>query len=593
MVESKEIYKEKYFEDFSNLIKNLKDNVSIDSQDLEKFYTNIANFDNLSLQDIITYMLYCFEIIEFSQKWKLKKLINYKYFLDNMENIYNEIFCLSNSTFNNKIIATTSFGDIIEKTINYDVENKIEEILNAYLNCISQKRQYLQSNDLVLLRGNLYCQIYNTLNENIEINNICNIFLVKITKVFDYQKYFKSANVFFQNTLDKKDLSYFELNNFLSFKTYNKCIINSIELKKIFYFLLEKYQYEFFDKEIFVYLIESFVQDIIKKKNLDIKLEIVFEDKDDNFDMIFLNYNNIDCNFANNLIIIKDVYSRINKISYSRCETVDDYIKLLKTKDDLILQRLDKNTSVINYQNVIEFISSLEFNKFLGKKDIVDFNTYFTRLVTDLNKKKNTDEELNKNEEYTDKPFTSNELFKQVYTNDEIKELLEQYPILKLEYEENGNYKNIAELIKEKINLNLKLKNNLSEKEKIEKELKTYEMIINYRDCNLYNLLNDYYSLLLIDSVDSNLIKEKEFVLKNVLPNLLKQKLLFCGSIPKEKLDEIFNDYINPCVKKISQNRVNNKKFECTKDFLNYEKSNSDNYFGICKLQEILESANK
>lgn len=585
MIESKEIYKEKYFDDFSNLIKELKANNSMDKQDFDNFYTSIDIFENLSLQDIITYMLYCFEVIELSQKWKLKKLINYKYFLDNMENIYDEIFCLSNSTFNNKIIAATSFGNIIEKTINYNVENNVEEILRMYLKCISQKKQYLQNNDLVLLRGNLYCQIYNTLKENVEINDICGIFLSKVIKVFDYQKYFKSATMFFQNTLDKKSLSYSELNNFLSFKAYNNCIIDDVEIRKIFSILLNKYPYEFFDKKIFVYLIESFIKNLIEQKRLEVKIEIVFENKEDKFNMIFLNYNNIDCNFFNNIIILEEIYYRINQIKYSNDEDIDDYMKVLKVKDELISKKIDKNTAILNYQNMVEFISLLEINKYLGRNNVLNFNDYFTKLVGRLNQNK----ELNDDADFNDKPFTSNEIFRKIYTMDEIKSFLGQYPVLSLEYDESGSYKNIAELIKEKIELSSKLKNSLNDQKIIENKIKTYEMLINYRDCDLYSLLNDYYSLLLIDSVDSNLIKEKENILKNTLPNLLNQKLLFCGKLSREKLDEIFNEYINPCIKKISQNRVNNKKFDCTKDFLNYEKSNSDNYFGICKLQEILE----
>ena len=117
-------------------------------------------------------------------------------------------------------------------------------------------------------------------------------------------------------------------------------------------------------------------------------------------------------------------------------------------------------------------------------------------------------------------------------------------------------------------------------------------MLITYHDTDIYSLLNDYYSLLIIDSTDSNLIKEKNQILKEKLPNLISQKLLLCGSLKEDMVDEIYKEYINPCIKKISQNRVNKKKFSSTKDFLNYEKSNADNYFGICKLQDILKNMN-
>ena len=210
MDEDKKMYKETYFDNFGSLIKKLKQKELVDLDNIDSYFVDIDIFEDLSNQDIITYMLYCFEVIELTQKWKLKHSINYKYFLENMENIYDEIFCLSNPNINNKIIASTSFGNIIEKTINYGIDNKISDILNIYLQCIGKKRNYQQDNDLVLLRGNLYCQIYKTLLENSTINENCNEYLENVSKVFDYQKYFDGATKFFINTLDKNNLSYFE-----------------------------------------------------------------------------------------------------------------------------------------------------------------------------------------------------------------------------------------------------------------------------------------------------------------------------------------------------------------------------------------------
>ena len=181
MIENELQSKEFYFDNFSNLIKDLKLDVT-SRTDIDSFYNDINKFDDLSFQDIITYMLYCFQVIEITQKWKLKKSINYSFFIKNMENIYNEIFCVNNSTFNNKIVASTSFGNIIEKTINYNVESELDSILFNYLKCISIKRNYLPSNDLTLLRGNLYCQIYITLKENCDINELCNQYFSKVKK---------------------------------------------------------------------------------------------------------------------------------------------------------------------------------------------------------------------------------------------------------------------------------------------------------------------------------------------------------------------------------------------------------------------------
>ncbi len=559
--------KEQYFDNFSLLIKDLKENTEIEIAEIDKFYTDIANFDELNLQDIITYMLYCFEVIELTQKWKLKKLINYEFLLNNFENIYNEIFCTQNSIFNSKVFATSSLGNIIEKTITYDIESEISNVLDQYLKCIDKERIYLQNNNLVLLRGNLYCQVYNILKDNSDINSICNDYFLKIQEIFDYEKYIETANTFFENILDKINILYTEFYNFLAFQTYNNYIIKNSELKKIFTILSTKYVKEFFDKNIFIHLIKSLINSI-NKGNLNIELEIVFDKKDDTSNTILLDYNEIDCNFYNNLPVIQNVYCRANKIKYSILDSSDYYLKLLKIKDELISKKQSDNNSIINYYNMVDYFSMLEFNQYLELKDRVDFNYYFTKLIKNKN-----------NFEIKDKEFTNNEIFMKLYSKEEIKELLKQYPLLSLEYDTNGSYKTIADLLKEKQSL---LSNHKS-------DLKNYEKLLNYRDCDLYSLLNDYYSLFLIDSIDNDLIKEKEYLLKNILPNLLKLKLMYCGKITKEKLTEIYNEYINPCINKISQNRVQNNKFDNTKDFLNYEKSNSDNYAGICKLQEILE----
>jgi len=571
MDEDKKMYKEMYFDSFGNLIKQIKNGESFDVKGIDSYFSRIDTFSDLSLQDIITYMLYCFEVIELTQKWKLKNFINYKYFLDKMENIYDEIFCLPTSTFNNKIIASTSFGNIIEKTICYGIDNKIKEILEIYLKCIGKKRKYEQNNDLVLLRGNLYCQIYKTLIENASINEVCHEYEEKITKIFDYKKYYDGATKFFINILEKSDLSYFELNNFLSFKSYNNCDIDIDELKKIFNILITKYSNDYFDKKIFIYLITSFITNIIIDKNLNLEIEIIFENKNYSDNMLFLNYNEIDYNFSNNLEIIKKLYCELEMQKNIFIE-FEEYLSLLKLKDDLILKKIETNNSILNYKNMVNYISFIELNKILNDENKVDnsFFNFFTK-----------EEKI----EY----FTNNELFKNIYSKEEIKKFIENYPILLLEYDNNGNYKNIADLLLEKVNINLKLKENKNDLS-LEKKYKTYDMLIKYRDLNLYDILSDYYSLLLIDSVDSNIIKEKENVLKEILPNLLKQNIFINGNIESDKYDEIYNDYINPCIKKISQNRVNNKSFDCTKDFLNYEKSNSDNYIGICKLQEILNS---
>lgn len=570
------INEDKYFTGFSNLIRKLKKNESIDSATLEFFYINIKNIPNLTFQDIITYMLYCFEVIELTQKWKLKKLINYDYFLENMEAIYNEIFCLDNSTFNNRIIAATGFGNIIEKTINYSIDEKIESILETYLKCIGEYRTYSKNHNIILLRGNLYCQIYNIVKDNLDINNLCHNFLNRINNIFDHPKYIKSAEDFYKNTLMKKDLSYLELNNFLSFKAYNNCDITSKEIKQIFAILSKKYSKNFFDKKIYIYLIENFTRQVISEKKLNALVNLSFGKKEDSLSCVYIDYNMIDYSFYSNLTFLKDIYTRINKLSDSDRVNDNLYIELMKIKDKLIAKKNSENTSILNYDTFINYTSLIEFNKYLDEKEPINFHFYFNNLLNKITNIKD------KNSVFEDKPLTNNELFIKLYSNEEIKTLFKKYPLLECEYDSNGNYKDIAKLLKEKILL--------KDKSNSKEQVRLYELLVTYRDADIYRLLNDYYSLFILDSIDDNLIKEKEEALKNTLPNLVKQKILLCGKIPDDTLSEIYQDYINPCIKKISQNRVSNQNFESTKDFLNYQKSNSDNYFGICKLQDILKN---
>ena len=577
MNEVKLINKDKYFTGFSNLIRRLKKNESIDNTTLEFFYKNIDNILDLTFQDIITYMLYCFEVIELTQKWKLKKLINYDYFLENMEAIYNEIFCEDKSTFNNKIIATTGFGNIIEKTVNYSIDGKIERILETYLKCIGEHRPYSKNHNIILLRGNLYCQIYNIVKDNLDINNLCTDFLNRINTVFDHPKYIKSAEDFYKNTLRKKDLSYLELNNFLSFKTYNECDISGKEIKQIFSILFKKYSKNFFDKKIFMHLIENFAKSVINEKDLKTLVNLSFGKKEDDLNSLYINYNVVDYTFYSNLSLLKDIYIRINKLSDSNNVNENIYIELMKIKDKLIAKKTARNLAILNYETFIDYTSLMEFNNYLDEKEPINFHIYFNNLLNKV-----IDRTVNG--VFEDKPLTNNELFMKLYSNEEIKVLLKKYPILEFEYDSNGNYKDIAKVLKEKVSF--------KEKADSKEQLRFYELLITYRDANIYSLLNDYYSLFVLDSIDDNLIKEKEMVLKSTLPNLIKQKILLCGKIPDDTLNEIYQDYINPCIKKISQNRVSNKNFESTKDFLNYQKSNSDNYFGICKLQDILKSMN-
>ena len=568
--------KELYFDGFSKILKSLKDGLNLNSVNLDDFITGINEYSDINLQDIITYMLYCFELIELTGKWKLKKLIKYEHFINNMENIYNEIFCNQESTFNNKVIAATSFGNIIAKTINYNVELEIEKVLDNFINCIDKKNIYLKNNELTLLRGNLYCQIFYVLNDNKDVNDTMKDYLEKLTKIFDHQKYINNANKFYSELLNHEGITFDSLNNLLLYNAYNRIDIDKITTKKILKILLNNYKDSFFDKEIFIYLIRNIISTLLEEKNIQANIEILFDDVDSTNNYIYLNYNKIDYNLNNNLNFIKKLFYDINMMDYRLNKEKYQYLNLLEIKDNYIKNKLDSNDTVINFENTIKFISIEEFNKFIKEIDELAYKNMLN--ITLENVKKLYDTLTNK--EYDDIKVTNTELFNECYNSLEIKALLDESELLKIEYNDLGVYKNIKDLLMEKYdnqNGENKLDNNL------------YKNIINSRDTSISSLLNDYYSLLLIDTTDTGIIKEKENILKSILPDLLKEKILFCGNIPTQKFDEIYNEYINPCIKKISQNRVNNKEFADTKEFLNYEKSNSDNYFGICKLQEILE----
>ena len=281
-----------------------------------------------------------------------------------MEDIYNEIFCASKSRFNNKVIAAASFGNVIEKTINYGIEKYIDKILEIYLICIGTKRDYLKDNDLVLLRGNLYCQIYNTIKDNIAINPLYKDYLFKIDAVFDSKKYIKNAKTFYKDILNKNNLTYLELNNFLLFNTYNNYDLKIKEIKKIFTLLFRNFSDKYFDKKIHIYLIKNFVINIINEKELNINLEFIFETKKEEKNTIFLNYNLVDYNFYNNIELLKKLFYYLNNLAPYLNMT--PYMELLKAKDDLIANKNEPNTAILNYQTILDYNYLLEFNNFLG-----------------------------------------------------------------------------------------------------------------------------------------------------------------------------------------------------------------------------------
>lgn len=550
--------KEFYFERFDNLIKKIKNN-DYDLEEINKYFSNISEYDDLSFQDVITYTLYCFKTIELTQKWKLKNKINFDLFYNNMNKIYDEVFCFSNLNLNNKIFALTSFGNILTNIINYNVENYTIKILDKYIEILKKDKKYLQNAELSLLRGNLYCQIYNTVLDNIDVNESYKFYIANLKKLFNSEKYIKMANGYFDEVIYDDEVSYDDLTNYLSFKASNKMEIDNNSLNKILYQLIKNYRENFFDKNIFIYLLNKIFEN---KFDLKISIEYAFEDKKSD-DTIYINYNNIECSLENNKQYFLEILKKISSIKNKDSK----FFELNKTIDELNLKKKDEVDSIINYDNLLLFDSISTIKDILDEINL--FDEYFNLILNRFLKE-------NKNINVTDtkKYISNNEIFEELYNNNEIKTLIEDNKILLLEYDDEGLYKNISAIIKEKIN---------------NKDNQIYSLISNLRNHNLYSLLNDYYSLLLIDSIDSNIIKEKERAFKKILPTLVENYLEFYGKLSKEKNEEIFNDYINPCIKKISQARVNNKSFTSTKDFLNYEKSNSDNYFGICKLQEIFE----
>ena len=552
--------KDLYFEQLSEYIKDIKINPKINLEEAKEKFQQIKEFEDINYQDIITYMLYCFQIIEITQKWKLKKEINYEIFINNMEQIYEEVFCNSNMKLKNKIFALISLENIITKTINYGIDEYIFKVLDKYIELISSKKTYLQNTELSLLRGNLYCIIYNTLKDNIEINEEYKTYIEKLENIFNYEKFLNMAKSYFDEIINEKQISYDDLTNLLIFKIYNKIDIDEKTLDIILSQLYTNYRYEFFDKKIFSELLNK----ILKiKLNIKQDIEYAFEDKEID-DMIIINYNNIDCSLENNISPFINLLKKISKITLKN----NKFIQTHKLIDELIEKKETNVESVINYDNLLLINSISIFKDILEQID--QFDNYFIEKVKKFYNNNYEASPTNEKKYYID-----NEIFEEKYKNIEIKELIKENEILKTEYNANGNYKDIAEILKESVK---------------EKNKSLYNNILNFRNINLNMILNDYYMLLLVDDIDTNLIKEKEKLLKQYLPSNVENSLSFYGNLPKEKFDEIFEEYLSPCIKKISQTRLNNKTFDNTKDFLNYEKSNSDNYFGICKLQEILEN---
>ena len=548
---------EVYFDQLGEFIKSIKIDNKINFDETKDLFCKIVEFDDLSFQDIITYMLYCFQIIEITQKWKLKKSINYDLFIKNMDVIYDEVFCNSNMKLKSKIFALTCFGNIIIKTINYGIDEYVFDVLDKYVSLISEKKAYLQNTELSLLRGNLYGIVYSALKDNADVNEKYNSYIEKLQGIFNYDKFLNMAEGYFEEIVNEDKMSYDDITNLLLFKTYNKVDYDEKTLDVIIFQLFTYYRYDFFDKNIFIDLLDKILK---LKLNLDLEIEYYFEDKEDD-NRLIINYNNIDCSVDNN---IENFIKFLAKISKYKLKD-NKFLQIHKSIDDLILKKEKNINSVFNYENLLTISGIAELKKILDASSL--FDNYFLEVVS---KFYNSDHDINIGE--GKKYLTDNELFEELYCNVEIKELLKDNELLSVEYNENGNYKDLASLLKENI-----------------KDKKLYNNILNFRNSNLNILLNDYYMLLLFDGIDTNLIKEKEKFLKKVLPNCIENNLSFYGNLSKEKSEEIFNDYINPCIKKISQTRLNNKTFDNTKDFLNYEKSNSDNYFGICKLQEILE----
>ena len=332
--------KDIYFESLNEYIKEIKINPKINLEDAKEKFQKIKEFEDINYQDIITYMLYCFQIIEITQKWKLKKEINYEIFINNIEQIYDEVFCNSNIKLKNKIFALISLANIITKTINYGIDTYIFKVLDKYIELINSKKTYLQNTELSLLRGNLYCIIYNTLKENEEINDAFKSYIEKLETIFNYNKFLKMAEEYFEEIINEDQISYDDLTNLLLFKIYNKIDIDEKTLNIIILQLYTNYRYEYFDKKIFSDLLNK----ILKiKLNIKEEIEYAFEDKEID-SMIIINYNHIDCSLENNINPFINLLKRISKIILKN----NEFIQTHKLIDELIEKKGKKVESVIN-----------------------------------------------------------------------------------------------------------------------------------------------------------------------------------------------------------------------------------------------------
>ena len=164
---------------------------------------------------------------------------------------------------------------------------------------------------------------------------------------------------------------------------------------------------------------------------------------------------------------------------------------LLQTKKSLILKKI--NSKYLDYD--VNFIKSL-----IDEKDLLFDDKHLNEYKIDV-------------------------LFKKIYTKYEIRELLKNYPVLALEFENDGEEKNIISLIYDRYKLKLTIKrNNINSKEmyKLKTDLNVYEHLLTkktYLDIKQIN--NDY-----IEKIIEEIKETLQFDYKNDELNKEKTKII-------------------------------------------------------------------
>ena len=345
------------------------------------------------------------------------------------------------------------------------------------------------------------------------INNITFRTKYKVKKAYSLIDVYNKVNEDIIKKIEKKSTNINMIDSliFMQNKDYNNILEKNI--KPIIEKLCEnKYKNTFLDNETSIFLLKLY----LSKQNTNVKIKICRNKYFQN-NIIKTKYNkrtqkyhiyinkiliNDECFFDNLTITL--IINEINCLKYLyNSEIQSDKIKMLNTtKKILIIKKINSkyaeekkiniNTPLINYNRMMSSYEQIELSKI-------------------------------------------NELFIKLYTKYEIRYLLEKYPILTYEFENDGQEKSIISILYDKYEIELLIKRNARNK----KSKNNYEL----------KKIQNLYEKILIQKtfIDGKNIGEKKLIrtikeLNYVIKFDFKSKIL---NVEKEKIIKIIiNKYI-------------------------------------------------